>query len=288
MSESLEVTPEFNFDAQVGEPAAPAETTAPTDSSAQGDNPAWSELLGVLPQEFQTLAKPHLRKWDEGVNQRFTKIREEATAPYQPYQQFVDQKVDPQELSAAYQVWDRLNNSPVEMFNQMKSLLQQQGLLPADDAALEGEVVPTEEDPVQQQLQQLAAQQQAFMEAMQQAKMAEIQQQESAKIDAQLSSELQQLESVTGKIPEPILEEVYNRASMLTDLYRRPVSLIEAFQNLQQLQQQFVQNRPGPNAPRVVPSGGGFPAPQVDRSALSSEEGRSAAIAAIIARNNAS
>lgn len=284
MSEAAPEEVEFNFDATLG--TEPEPVVEPTGSAAPttGGNPAWQEVLSIIPKEFQGQVTPHFQKWDQNVQQLVEKARNEAVAPYTAYQKFVEQKADPSEIEAALQIWNQINSDPLAIYNRMTPMLQQMGLLEAAKAAAEAEAAE-EPDPVQQKLTTLEQQQKALIESLQQGKQQEEIKKYAEQADAQIKSEFAQIESKTGPLPAWLREEVINRASMMMDRDNvDSVSLVDAFNEIQQVRQQMLANRPGQQAPRVVPSGGGYPAPQTDKSALQTLDGRSKAVADIIAR----
>lgn len=298
MSEPVEVTPatettpDFNFEVDLGGGTSPeisAETNA-APVATPGENPAWKEMLDILPAEFRGQVTPHLQKWDTGVNERFAKIREEATAPYKEYQQFVDQQVNPAELASALQVWNQLNSDPLSVYNRMTPMLQQMGLLQAvqeavaaEEEAQEQAAVPPE---IQQKLEQLEQQQKLFTESVQQAQQMQELQQYRQQVDAQINSEFKQIEEMAGgPMPDWLRVEVINRAQLMMDRDNKPtVSMLDAFNEVQQLRRQMLENRPGQQAPRVVPSGGGIPAPQPNPDAVKTFDGRAQAVKEIIDR----
>jgi len=284
MGDELDATStgdEFNFDASLSD-----DTQQPQETQSSGGNPAWNSVLEVIPKEFHSQVTPHLQEWDRGVSTRFQKIREEATKPYADYQQFVDNKISPQELESAYQIWQQINTNPRAIYDSMTAMLQQMGLL--ETAQQNAELEEEEAPPVDPRIEALENQQRQLIETLQRAQQEQAQRQQidafAAQFDAQIKDEFAQIESKTGPIPEKIRIELLNRASMMTDQLNRPVSLIEAFNDLQSLRQTLLSSRPGQKAPQVVPSGGGYPATPPNVEALKTYEGRAAAVGEIVKR----
>lgn len=78
----------------------------------QGGNPAWDDLLGVVPKEFHTQLLPHLQKWDTGVQQRFQQVHSQ----YEPYKEFLDGKIDPEDLRQGLGVIQAIKDDPRSVY----------------------------------------------------------------------------------------------------------------------------------------------------------------------------
>src|SRR5678815_523547 len=95
------------------ETAGVEETSAPVgNDSAQGEstggNPAWQDILNVLPDSLHSTVKPALEKWDQGVQQRFQTVHSQ----YEPFKPFLDSGVDPQNINYALAILDKIENDP--------------------------------------------------------------------------------------------------------------------------------------------------------------------------------
>lgn len=206
-----------------------------------------------------------------------------------PFKSIIEQQLDPNDLVGAYGLVQQMNENPLEFFERFKQLLIQQGLYQeaaevqaaqqqAEQQDPEGEFRDPRVDQLQKQqeqfLQQIAAQQQAEAQAAQQQE-----------LQSKIQSEMQFIRDRVGNIPDWVEVEIYDRAALMTAREGRPVSLVEAYQEIQSLRQQMLSvPRPGAQAPKVIPAGGGYPQPQVDREALKTEGGRLDAIKATVAR----
>jgi len=83
----------------------------PVTEQSETINPAWNELLGILPDPFKPLVTPHLRKWDKNFTEVQTK--------YKPFDTFLEQGVNPEDLTNAYQVFRVLNDNPRAIYDRM-------------------------------------------------------------------------------------------------------------------------------------------------------------------------
>lgn len=287
---NLEVpeVPEFNLDVTFEEPtAATAEPIVQEAAETGGVNPAWDTLKEKLPKEFHSQIDPILSEWDKGVQQKFQQNAEELRK-YEAWKEFVDSGTDPQQLRVAAQMAQNLNTDPLTFYNHLSTMLRERGLIQEAqqvEAKAEEELEALEQvkDP---RVDQLAAQQQALIQGLTAERQAQMQAEADARIATQVQNQMAALESKTGPLPDYVKDEIFNRGALMTQQLGRPVSIQEAFMEFQKLRQQLLNTpRPGETAPRVVPGGGGFPARKPNAEALKTYEGRSAAIAEILQRD---
>lgn len=275
---------ELNFDVNLGGDNSGEQTQQNPD----GSNPAWNGLLESIPEPFRKNVMPHLQEWDKGVNARFEKLRTDAVAPFNDYKQFVDNKISAADLQRSYQIMQAIDNSPLEVYNQLQAMLTQAGLLQAQQQ--EQQIPEGQSEFTDPRVDELMQQQQQFMQQwqaqQQQAQQEAYIQQYAAQQTQQINSELDQIQNAIGGMPEWLRIELIDRASLMTDREHRPVSIIEAFQEFQQVRSNLNQLRPGARAPRVVPSSGGIPQQQIEPQKLDTWESRANAIKAIRDRNS--
>lgn len=284
---NLEVpeVPEFNLDVTFEEP-----TTATAEPVVQetGVNPAWDTLKEKLPKEFHSQIDPILSEWDKGVQQKFQQHAEELRR-FEAWKEFADSGTDPQQLRVAAQMAQNLNTDPLTFYNNLSTMLRERGLIQEaqqveQKAEEELEALEQVNDP---RIDTLAKQQEMIIQGLTAQQQAQMQAEADARIAQQVQSDMATLESKTGPLPDWVKNEVFNRGALMTQQLGRPVGLQEAFIEFQKVRQQLLNTpRPGETAPRVVPGGGGFPARKPDKEALKTFEGRGAAIAEIIQRQN--
>lgn len=80
-------------------------------NASGGGHPAWQEVLGVIPESLHTIVTPALEKWDKNVEGKVQSIKEQ----YQPYQQFIDNSVDAQQMQQALFILNELQNNPEQV-----------------------------------------------------------------------------------------------------------------------------------------------------------------------------
>lgn len=74
-------------------------------------HPAYQEILDSLPESLHSQVIPTLKKWDEGVQKKITDLH----STYDPYKNFIENKVDPEFLEQAAVLLDSFNENPEEV-----------------------------------------------------------------------------------------------------------------------------------------------------------------------------
>jgi hypothetical protein len=87
-------------------------------TDGNGINPAWNEILNVLPQEFHSLVTPALKKWDQGFHSKLAEVRDEYK-DYANFKEFVDNGIDPQFVKNAVYLAEALQNNPGDVLKQI-------------------------------------------------------------------------------------------------------------------------------------------------------------------------
>lgn len=89
-----------------------------------GLNPAWNELLEVVPSQLHSLVTPHLTKWDQNFQ---TKINE-VHSKYAPYKDFADNGVEAEQIQYAMQMLEAIDQRPVDVIKALTDYAKQAGL----------------------------------------------------------------------------------------------------------------------------------------------------------------
>lgn len=262
-----------------GEVASQAVNTG-TDSSNSGPvetesiNPAWNDLLGVLPDPFKPLVTPHLKKWD----QNFSSVQ----AKYKPFDTFVEQGISPEDLVNAHQIFKVLNDNPKAIYDRMVETFGEEWGLnkpptsPAVQAQGQNSVAEEEtfdfgnshpgleNDPKYQELianQKILAE---YLYGQQQA-------QQQAAEDAKLEAEVAELKAKYGDFPEDVVFSLALNSKM---------TLEQAVNRVMQLsggrQQQSTSS-----IPQIMPTNGGIPSNALDVTSLSPKDTRGLALSFI-------
>lgn len=231
---------------------------------APGPNPAWNDVLSVLPEQFHNVVTPHFQKWDQAAQQRIEQANQSVTQ-FEAYKPFVENGISPQDLEQGLQLMYQINQDPKAVY---EALGEAYGLSAAQvEAAIEGEGEPEGEsqnfqDPRVDQLQQgveLIAQ--------------NLLDQHQAKLDAEAESELdaglKKLKDAHGEFDE---QYVLSLCAVHPD-----ITLEQAHANYQQLTQRILQQNPRPFAPNVMGNSGGgtgLPSQAIDPRTLDGKSTR--------------
>jgi hypothetical protein len=101
---------EFSFD------STPKPAVAATSS---GGHPAWDEILNTIPEVLRPQVRPALERWDKGVQEQFQKVHQQYD-PLKQYQSYADQKVEPDQINTALEIYRILNENPKLLYQQMQ------------------------------------------------------------------------------------------------------------------------------------------------------------------------
>lgn len=254
----------------------------PNEAEGESEYPStWGPILDKLPQEFRAIVAPELRKWDQGVNDRFQKIHQE----YEPYKYFKENSISPDTLYNAYAVAQQLEANPPGFLADLKQALKAQGY--EEEAEVVQQKIDEEEqeeqDPRDIQMQQLMQRQQAMEQALVSAQQTAMQQARDSQAAQEVDNELANLETkLGGRLAPALVLEIANRSVAMSERLGRAVPLEEALQDLNRLIANSRRSSPGARAPRITPGGGGLPANNQQAYDLDTAEGRSAKALAII------
>lgn len=218
-----------------------------------GDNPAWGELLNVLPSQLHGVVKPHLQKWDQGVQQRFQQVHSQ----YEPWQGIADQGVTPDDVMQALGILQTINDDPQRVYEALAEHLgvgadEQGGAGEEEEFSGNEEYQDPRYDELQGQFQNMA-----------QIMLAQHEQAVAEEEDQALDSHLSELTEKFGEY-----DERYVLAMMDTGM-----SGEDAVQQYQQLISQTAGQINRPPAPKILNPGGGLPSQAVNPSELT-DKGR--------------
>lgn len=241
--------------------------------SSPGQNPAWGEALGAIPEQFHSVLTPHFQKWDQSAQERI----EQANAKvkdFEPFQQFVDVGVTAEDLAQGYQLLYQLNQDPQAVYNALKEAYKFDASGPVgQEEEGEEEEAPNFQDPRFDQLQQ-------GLDLVAQTLLQQEQQKIAAQADAKLDAEIQQMEQKYGPS--------FNHDFFLS-VMANGFTAEEAAQKYEQMVQGILQQNPRPFAPQVMGNNGGgtgLPSQAIDPTKLSGPDRRNL-VAQLVARQMA-
>lgn len=252
-----------------GETSQGTSTVDNAGGESTGVNPAWTEILGVIPDSLHAVVRPALEKWDKNYDNGIQKVHSE----YEPYKVFKDGGYDPQTINYALAILDKIENDPREIYDALAEhngwAEQGQTGEETQEYEPEGEV-----DPRLLRAEQLS-------EAVAEYVMHQNQQQQEAEEDAALNADITKYRE-EYKLTEDENVEEFMLGLMLAgasaeDAIKRYIAMTSA-----------VATRPRANdaAPVVMGSGGGVPTGQISREMLRDKNTRRSLVAQMAASAN--
>lgn len=101
---------EINF-----EPAT-VQDTGSDQSSTPGQNPAWNDVLSILPEQFHTVVTPHFQKWDQAANTRITDLNSQL-GQYEQYKAFAEHGIDAEAIQQSLRLAQAIEQDPQGVYN---------------------------------------------------------------------------------------------------------------------------------------------------------------------------
>lgn len=250
-------------------------------------NPVFEPIKQELGLGFETI-KPHLLEIDKGFNEGITK----ANAKYAPWKQFDEQGITPDAIQQQFQVLQRMNENPEEIYEALGKFLEENGRLPKNKAEAkqaiddvqdeDDEFVSDEAKQLSELQQKLEEQQQFFQAQLEQQQMQQL----NDKAEQEVAKEYSAFEAAHPELSEADKQEIYQRH------YNYAASGPQNIKSLEDVYKEFntlvdrIRSTPRPNdmAPRLPGAGGGVPTGQrKDPSEFSREESQEA-LAALVAQ----
>ena len=226
-------------------------------SSSPGTNPAWNDVLSIIPEQLHSQVTQHFQKWDQAANSRISSLNSQLES----YKPFMEHDIGPDILTQGVQLLYQLQNDPKSLYD---ALVQNYNFSPEEAAAAVEESEDSEEDPRYAELRQ-------GMETLAQHLLNQEQAKQEAANDARLDQEINAAKEKYGAD----LDEKY----LLYQAYVNNMSIDEAGQAWQQLTESIAQKNQQPYAPMILGSssgnGSGLPSQQIDPTKLNSNETKS-------------
>lgn len=209
------------------------------EQSNDGINEAWNPLLEKLPAAYHEHVTPVLKEWDKGVQSRFDSLNQK----YNPYNEFVDQKIDPAVLRVGLSIVQQVQTNPRALYEDLGKHLG----ITAEQAQQVVEEELGDEEYVDPRLDQVLQQQQQMQQYIQQQQQAETER----RVDAEVKRDVDALVEKYNIPRGPVLGSIIQRALAAGDF-----DLEAAYQKEMQYQQFLAQNHPNNNAPHVASGSG--------------------------------
>ena len=201
------------------------------ESTEGGLNPAWADLLNELPDELHTIVKPHLSKWDKGLQDKIREVQSQYDG-LDAYKDFAANGVDPKYLEGAVMLAQQFKDNPDAVIEQAVKAYNLEHWQKANQQQTPGTPTSPEYDPEEwggiditkhPVVQQLEQQVQSLTQDFQSSK----QEDEQAEAEAAYLAELE----AAHKGPNG--EDVHFSDMYVTALVTQGVSLPDAIKSYQ-------------------------------------------------------
>jgi hypothetical protein len=215
-------------------------------SGGSGPNPAWNDVLNVIPSDLHEQVTPFFQQWDQSAQQRITEANSKVAA-FEPYQPFVENGISYEDLEQGLQLAYQLNANPQGVYDalgQAYNFGQQQNGEGQGAGEGEGEGY---QDPRYDELSSAQQQLQQGLDLVAQTVLQQNEQKMAAEADQQIDSELAQL-----KKSHPGISEEFALSLMVNGF-----GVDEVANHWQQVSQGILQQHPRPFAPNVLGGNGG-------------------------------
>ncbi len=236
-----------------------------TDDNAPGPNPAWNDVLSVLPEQFHQMVTPHFQKWDQAAQAKIEQVND-SLKQFDDYKPFVEHGINAQEVEQGLRLMYEINNNPQGVYDALQKAYnfgqQTSSADPNASAEDDDETIAGLDPDIANKLQQ----QEGMLQAVAQIVLNDAQAKQAAQADIELDKELSALKERIGDY-----DERYVLGLMQTGL-----SADEAGDAFTALKTSLAQNKPF--APNVLSSnsggGAGLPSNAIDPTKLSGKDTR--------------
>lgn len=206
-----------------------------SEGGGNGVNPAWNDVLAVVPKDLHNQVIPHFRNWDSGVQQKIQSVHSD----YADYKFLKENNVSAEDTRIALGILRAIQEDPKSVYDSLATSYgygQPEQGQPEIPEALKG--VPPE---VLAQIEQL----QGGYQTMAQILLQKQEQEQAAQADFQLDQELNALKKKHGNFDENYVL-AYMQQGMPGD---------QAVKAYQQMVDQILADRSRPQAPKLLGSG---------------------------------
>ena len=230
-----------------------------------GPNPAWNDVLSVLPEQFHSVVTPHFQKWDDAANQRIESVNTQLKE-FDSYKPFAEHGITSDEIEQGLRLMYEINNNPQNVYNALASAYNFGQQPPGSESG--GNTNESDEEDVvnnlpPEVLEKLNSQED-ILQAVAQIVLNDARAKQDAQADASLDSELNQLKEKFGEY-----DEDYVLTKMMGGMSGEDA--VQSYQNLIQ------SLSPKPFAPTVLGNSGGgsgVPSNAIDPTKLSGKDTR--------------
>jgi hypothetical protein len=259
-----------NFD-QASIPGDSGTSSDADPAGNSGPNPAWKDVLDLLPEQFHSLVTPHFQKWDQSAQDRITSVNER----FKEYAPFAEHGIGQNDLTEGLRLSQAINQDPKAVYDALAAAYGYDSMAQmnaADPAAANAAVQDMTGQNAQQAQQAIEDPRVSKLEQgvniMAQMLLDQQQAEVSQQADDELETELSALRAQHGDF-----DETYVLARM-----NNGATAEQAVAAFNELKNSLLTNNPRPFAPSVIGSssgqGAGVPSGAVDVTKLNGNETR--------------
>lgn len=238
------------------------EGTSPADS---GPNPAWNDVLSVIPEQFHSQVTPHFQKWDQSAQSRITELNSQL-GNFQSYSPLIEHGITIDQVNQALLLNQEINQNPKAIYDALVEAYNFGTTPPVADPnnPATGDNSQNQPDPYSGQFSEMNDKIQLLSQVLLQEQEAKFNAQQDQKLDQEFSQALSKF---------PGLELDTNSENYVLSLMAtRNMSAQDAMQSFVDFRNSL---SPQPFAPRIVgAAGGGVPSNVIDPTKLSGKETR--------------
>lgn len=251
------------------------EITTPVESAG---NPAWNDFLAEIPASMHDMVRPHLEKWDAGVQQKIQAVHSE-WADFKP---FKDAGLNGEVLQQAYGIYEAINADPKRVYEvlaetygfspQQIAQVQQQGqpeIQQPGTGTAEYDITGGQPNPEILQLRQGFTTMAEYLVKQEQEKA-------NAQADVELNNQLAAAKAKFGDFDETFVLGYMNTG----------VPLEKAIQGYQALANDILTKSNRPQAPTVISGAGPLPSNAIDPAKMNGTDTRALVATLIKAAND--
>jgi hypothetical protein len=229
--------------------------------SGTGINPAWNDVLSIVPEQLQPQITPHLQKWDQNYQESLNKVHSQ----YEGWKPFIDGGVEPSDVDFALGLLNAISTNPQEVQAALNEWLESEeggeGQEYEDEQGQFNSAEQTDpyditQHPAYQEMEQA-------VQTMAQILLGQREEEQQAQADEELDQELKTLEETYGEFDvRYVLGLAMNDESL---------SLEDAVKEYVSLQEGILSGKRKPGPP-VLGSGGSSPNSDLNPAKMSSTD----------------
>lgn len=250
-------------------------SVAPEINQEGGDstNPAWSELLDIIPSQLHSQVTPHLSKWDRNYQDGINKVHSQ----YEAYKPYAEKQIAPDQINYALQVAQAIETNPQKVLSALQEFLGiEQAPQKEEQGQTDEDEIPAEfvNHPEFQSMRQM-------VETMAQLMVQQNQSQQASKEDEMLATELASLKETYGEYDE---EWVLTKALALQQAGQE-ATLEDVVKKYKEFESNLLSKARQPG-PKILPAGGVAPDNQAGKPSQLGDSERKKYVAQILAAAN--